>query len=421
MNPPPPDHDEESLTPLGPRGLGLVGRMGAVLENMRPGSRVLDAEILLSDAKGSALLGDFGSPSFRVGFDRLVAALEDEADLTAVGRTAWRRAILDLLVARLRIRDFEKKHPFVDHEAVVAPLVVIGLPHTGTTLLGRLLDHDPVNRSPLVWEIEDLCPPPDLDGYWEDPRIAASARRAARNGSPLAVAAPGRATATVPAECDRLLAPSFAGVRFATSAWVPGYLDWWRHADVSGAYALHRVQLQLLQSTFPTERWALHGVSHMWHIPLLMETYPDARVVWLHRDPVAVTSAVTRSTLARLQVNSDTAPGESVGRRWSEEIPAVLSAASTRLGGADDVFHLPHPELVDDPVGAVERIYRFFGLSLSDLARHRMESWLYTRADAVASWDRPASAGPAPGVDRDDLRERTAGYSRDYEVPGEGR
>lgn len=415
--PPPPDHDDESLAPPIGRVGGLRRRLNEVLETVKPSARVLDGEVLLTDAKNRALLGDFGSPSFRVGFDRLVDALDTEADLHAVGRATWRRTITDLLVSRLRIRDFEKKHPHVHHEAVVAPIIVVGLPHTGTTLLGRLLDHDPVNRSPLVWEVEDLCPPPELDGYWEDPRIATAARRAAREPSPLAVAAPGKANATVPAECDSLLAPSFATVRFALAAHVPSYLDWWRNADLAGAYESHRLQLQVLQSTFPTERWALHGVSHLWHLPVLLETYPDARLVWLHRDPAAAVVALARSTAARARLHTDEPHPDDVGTMWSEEIARVLASAATRLTDRDHVFHLPHLELVDDPVGAVERMYRFFGLGLSDLARHRMEAWLYTRVDAVAPFER--LTGGAGGVDVAAVRDRTARYSRDFEVPTE--
>ena len=403
-----------------PWSVRAVNWSGGLLGRARPGSARLDVNDLLAKARQKALLEDFGPPAFREGLDRLVDALNEEADLNFLGRTALKGQIVQLLINRLRVRDWVKKHPYVRHELVEGPLIVTGLPRTGTTLLSNVLDEDPHNRSLLAWEAADPCPPPTVDSIRQDPRIVAAIAQQSRVDSLLPqLRAMHPMEATAPTECVTLLASEFASLQFETQAWIPSYGAWLEGCDMVPAYEHHRLQLMMLQEALPTERWSLKSPMHLWHLDALRAVYPDARMIWTHRDPVKVVPSVASLVSTLAAPGSDVDHTDLIARAWLDKCAHAVEVGEKGRAAFPDRswFDLPYAELVDDPVGAVERIYVHFGLDLSQLARRRMQA----RVDAHPQ-DRFGTheydAGRF-GLTDGEIRERFADYTARREVPTE--
>lgn len=403
-----------------PAPIRVMNRAGGVVRRVRPGSARLDADDLLADAKRAAGLFDFGVGHFREGLDELVASLNAEARLSPFGVRIMRRMLTGLLAGRLRVRDFSKKSELVDYEVVRAPLVVVGIPRTGTTLLSHLLHHDPMNRSVLAWEAANVAPPPTLEGHASDPRLLAALRQ--RDG--LAKLAPHLRAMhsmepTEPTECVQLFGPAFRSLHFETLAHIPTYGRWWSECDMAPAYAQHSLQLRVLQSAIPTERWSLKSPAHLWHLDALRAAYPDARLIWAHRDPVRATASVSSLVTALRRLHSDHVDPRQVGAEWRDKLlhaTAVGTAAIERWPD-EQVFHLQYAEFVEDPVGTMERIYRTFGLTLSEMGRRRMEVWLGDHPKGRHGTHRYAAA--RFGLDEGALRRGFGDYIGEFRVPAE--
>ncbi|MCB0994866.1 MAG: sulfotransferase [Acidimicrobiales bacterium] len=404
-----------------PRPLRLANSLASRLGSRQPKALRLDVDELLSTAREKARLFDFGPPTFREGLDRLVDSLEAEGRLSPFGRLAFRQQLVGLLVNRLRVRDWQKKHPVLEYEEVRAPLMVLGMPRTGTTLVSFLLDQDPMNRSVLAWEAANVAPPPTIADRWEDDRLVAAIqadRRRHRLAPHLQAMHP--MSPTIPTECVSLLAGEFTSVHFETLALIESYGEWLRDCDMAPAYGFHKLQLQILQSTVPVERWALKTPVHTWHLDALHAVYPDARLVWCHRDPVVAVNSTASLVTALQTLHSDQVSPPDIGHAWRDKCLHAVTAgteARGRLGLDDTIFDLQYAELIDDPVGAIERIYQHFDLELSELGRRRMQAWLEARPQDAFGRHRYQLSDF--GLDERELRGLFADYVTRYEVPTE--
>jgi len=359
--PPPP------FRPLPIRAFNALGR-GAARLGVRGFS--LEAESLLSAARAATGLADFGPESFRVGFDVLLGSLECDAKLNAFGRYFARRQLLELLICRLQLVDWRRRHPEVEKQEIVRPLFVLGLPRTGTTLLYSLLALDPAHRSPLSWEIDDPCPPAEAASYASDPRIARSEwrfsqlRQLARG-----IQAIHPVGAALPQECIVITASEFASIRFEMCFDVPGYQDWLLEADLTGCYAWHRRFLQHMQSRYAAERWVLKSPGHLGALDALLSAYPDALIVQTHRDPRRVVPSVSSLEWTLRQIASDERDPRVLGRQqlsaWSRTLALGMRARERHAARASQFVDLHFHEIASDPIGCVRRIYDHFGLVLT--------------------------------------------------------
>ena len=130
-----------------------------------------DADELEEGARAATGLEDFGSPYYREGLERIVDALNTEADLNDIGRVIQHATISNALIQRLKIEDTYAQHPEIDDEVIGGPVFVIGLPRTGTTALSQLVAADPQFRSLRMWESQAPTPPPEAATQHSDPRI----------------------------------------------------------------------------------------------------------------------------------------------------------------------------------------------------------------------------------------------------------
>jgi len=338
---------------------------------------MLDAEEMVSAATGGTGLEDFGETSWREGLDRLVAALNDEADLTELGEQILGARLGMLLVNRLRIVDTLAAHPDIGDQEITGPLVIIGLPRTGTTALSNLLAADPQIRSLRLWESSDPVPPPEASSQADDPRIGA-----AREGLQMMYDTFPRMrslhfqAADGPTECQDLLGMEFRTEHYTGMARVPAYSGWVRRCDMSPAYAFHRRVLQLLQWHCPPRFWHLKTPVHMLALDDLRAVYPGAKFVWTHRDPAAVLGSVCSLIAYTRSWASDRHDPDELGTDqlgvWSEAIRRALDFRA-RIG-EEHFADVDFDDLQTDPVGALAAAYDRLGIGFGE-GRAPVEAW----------------------------------------------
>jgi hypothetical protein len=393
------------------RALNSGGRM---LEGAAGVSLVrLEESMLLDEAVRRARSDDFGDPSFRDPLRRLLAAYEKDAQLSLLGRIAARQDMIRLLANRLRLRADRRRHPEIEAEVVRRPLFVTGLPRTGTTLLHGLLAQDPVTRAPRHWECVFPSPPPERSRYTTDRRIAAAARQLRwfhrMNPEIRRIHAVG---AQLPEECLIITSHSFLSFQFQTSHTVPSYQTWLEAQDLRPSYAEHHRFLQQLQWRCRGERWALKAPAHLYGIEALFAVYPDAGVVFTHREPVeVVASAASLHTVLRSTFSDGVDPvavGQEVTTRWCEGMRRALAARDGGCAPPDRFFDVRYTDLVRDPIGVVRGIYAHFDMRFTDGAEQRMRRFL--GENPKDKHGRHEYTLEQFGLDRDQERLRYAWY-----------
>ncbi|HEV7734120.1 MAG TPA: sulfotransferase [Candidatus Binatia bacterium] len=328
-------------------------------------------------ARAATGLDDFGDPTFRTGLDVLAEALPG-ARLSDVGTAALQGQIIGYLGERLRIEDWHARHPEIGAQSVTAPVFVTGLPRTGTTALSNLLAADPAARSLRFWESQRPTPPPDASSYWTDARIAdADAMLAGMKQVAPDLARMHDDTGTSPTEHQDLLGQHFATQHFEGQANVPAYIQWWLGCDMIPGYRHHRRVLQLLQWRCPPLRWNLKSPPDLSHLDAFVAVYPDARIVWTHRDPAKVLPSVCKLIQTIQRLFSDDVDPHALGRQqlalWAEAARRGL-AFRRRAGDARFADVFMH-DLVARPIDAVAAVHARFSLPFDAAVERAMRAW----------------------------------------------
>ncbi|MGZ4692563.1 MAG: sulfotransferase family protein [Acidimicrobiales bacterium] len=345
---------------------------------MRPSLLSLDPDELEAAARRSTGLDDLGSSVYRPGLEVLTGSLQDEARLTPAGRYFGRGQALGSLVNRLRLQQVWAESPAILQGALPAPIVIVGLPRTGTTLLQHLLAQDPAHRVLRNWEATSPAPPPRA-GDDDDPRIQASERGMklldylapdARALHPVA--------ATLPTECVTLFSNSFASLELATINFVPSYLRFCLDTPMAPHYDHFRRQLLTLQWHDPRERWLLKSPAHLFWLGELLDALPGARIVQTHRDPLDVLASFCSLSAVLCGIGSDHVDQRALGELWAPVWAEGLERTrAVRAQRPDDRFvDVDYPDLVGDPLGTVRRIYAGFDLELTAAAEQGMRRYL---------------------------------------------
>jgi hypothetical protein len=222
-------------------------------------------------------------------------------------------------------------------------------------------------------------------------------------------------------ECLMLQAHDFMSIIFPNEFRVPSYSAWLGQTDLGPVYATHRRQLQYLQWRCPGVRWALKSTGHFWGLDRLFETYPDARVVFTHRDPLKfLGSHASLVSLAR-QIASDQVDPREIGPEWINtwETAARRAMAFRASGRADakQCFDVQYVDFVKDPVDMISKVYDYFGLELSPEARGRMRAFLAANPQGKHGTHRYRIE--QFGLDPAAVRERFRFYSEHYHVQPE--
>lgn len=345
------------------------------------GTTAARVDELVARASERTGLDDLGPDSWREGLGVLVETLETAPAVTPPGRDDLYRQFVDALANRLRVVDYVAKHPEVKGERVERPLVILGLPRTGTTVASYLLDQDPARRSLLNWEAADSVPPASRDTLRTDPRCLAKKAELDTFAAALEAAQfpiPHWEEADGPTECTFVQNQDFKAFLWEAFMPTPAYSDWLLQTDMTGAYAYERMVLQVLQSRAPGT-WSLKMPSHAVHIEALVAAFPDVRIVWAHRDPYKVTgSFLSMHELSRAVATGGQVDMERVVpivlRQLREHVERTL-VVRQRIG-EHRLFDLHYAELMRDPVGLMRSLYEWAGDELSPTVEQAMLDWI---------------------------------------------
>jgi hypothetical protein len=383
-----------------------------------------DRDRLVEEAMAATGESDLGADTWQEGLDVLLDGFREEARLNDIGVEVAAGGVVEYLTNRLAITAWRRDHPEVADERIERPIVIVGQPRTGTTILYDLLAQDPALRAPLTWEVDAPVPPPETATFETDPRIAQCAARLEMTN----LVIPGFTDfhpmgPQLAQECVRITGGDFRSMIFQTQFVVPTYNHWLLHeADLAPAYRWHRQYLQHLQSRHRAEQWLVKSPAHLWHLDALAGEYPDAVVVQTHRDPLKVIASVS-ALVAYL-------------RRMATDHPTIAEAASTY---ADDILLglergidardravFPASQVVDvhfsafmrDPFATIAKLYDALGRPFTAEAETRMRTFLAEHpGDGGGGGVRYRWADT--GLDAGELRERALPYQERFGIESE--
>ena len=337
---------------------------------------------LEAQAKARHRLDDFGEAGYRRGLAVLAETLDRGVEDPGFRRAAQIR-LLRSLGTRLRVEAAAKRLPELAELRVASPLVLTGLPRTGTSALLNLLACDPGARAVRNWETRYPDPPAGSAPGDPDPRREQwaerlKAQRAAEPGLDTAH----YVSADTPEECVVLHQLYFDGVQNGFEVLMEPYASWYRDPahDLEPMYRYHRRLLRMLQWREPKERWLLKAPAHMWGLNALFETLPDAGVLWGHRNPTEAIPSICSYTEQLIAAFVGDVPALRPERLGS--LVAEFYAASLERGIAARRRHDP-ARFLDysfsgfnaDPLGLAERVYRHFGLPGDERAQALLRAW----------------------------------------------
>ncbi len=269
-------------------------------------------------------------------------------------------------------------------------------------------------RAPAEWETFMPWPAPEVSSYDSDPRIDIINGMYAQmlEKSP-ELADIQRLDATRPGECNHIMTHHFASTNFAAELAVPAYGDWFHYNKVPGQYASHKRVLQQLQWKGPRGNWLLKSPVHLFDLEGLLETYPDAQLVWTHRDPVLTISSISSMVHALIKAQGVAITKAQVGQaQW--ETWRLGMAAGTRTRAASSVVEksildMAHRDVVENPVAAVRTIYERFEREFSPAHAARIDD--FVRSNPAATRIGKHRHSPEEyGLDRVTIRAELTDY-----------
>ncbi len=358
----------------------LLIRAWNLLSREKMDKRSFSFDEITHAAMGKTGLKDFGGNGFEAGLKALLAAFRQVRTHHPFGRFYVRQMVIQMLMHRLRNVNLVRQHPEILSQDIARPIIVLGLPRSGTTLLFNLLAQDPDHRFLRNWEaFISQVPPKGRYTEATDPRIrqARWMQRFLKYLMP-EIDKVHAFTPKGPEECTPILMQGFATQALVGGFDVPEYSRWLDQADHGPTYRYHRRVLQALQWKYPGRRWLLKSPDHLAAVRSILEVYPDACFVHIHRNPVNSVSSWASLNLVYRGVYYHSIDIRELGRQ-------VLGRLSTDMGRyltdrtslpSHSFFDLGYRDLVSDPIGAIQDMYDHFGLELTQEARSSMQAYL---------------------------------------------
>lgn len=331
---------------------------------------------LIDRARTAAQLEDLGDTEFLDALTVLCRSIRDDRPRTQQGLERMSALLTRQLDTRLKLAATRQQYPEIARQEIRSPLILVGLPRSGTTILHALLAQDPAARSSQRWEMTYPFPPPRAETYETDPRIA-------RVDAEIETFDPEframhRMAANLPEECNSLVEASFRTMNYWANMALPSYAHWLVHeADMTPAYAFHRQFLQHLQAFNSRDYWVLKAPPHIFAMDVLLATYPDARIIMTHRDPRQVLPS-NASLIAQVRRGAGAVDPKEIGAdqlMWNVGLKRTMALRSRwpRPGQFLDTFYR---DFISDPIVVVRQIYSHFQMELTPDAEQRMHLFL---------------------------------------------
>jgi hypothetical protein len=363
---------------------------------------------------------DFGAPDYHTGLKVLLQSMDYDPRFHAAGRELAWRGVIDALSSRARAVASLVANPGYRDMPLTAPIVITGVPRTGTTALHRLMAVDPRLQGLQTWLLNTPMPRPPR-GEWESHE--AFQRTVARIEARTA-AAPDRKAAHQSAaegveECCMILMQSFTSNIWNCMGWSSATYDaWWQTQSEAAAYRHLRECIQLIGMNDPGQRWLLKNPGHIEHLDEIFAVFPDAKVIQTHRDPAkAVPSLI--GLLARLHPVYEDGRYEQRQRtmmrrethKWANAAAKAERVKAAHPGQSLDVVHA---DFHADPMGVLERVYAFIGLEIGDELRAAFAQRIIDKPELQHGVHRYNIADY--GMSEDEVREVFGDYIQRYDL-----
>jgi Sulfotransferase family len=371
----------------------------------------LDADVLHANASADTGLHDFGPEDYRERLDVYLSALRDIDGLHAAGVVNFYGQLLQVLKNRLLLTDLLSRHPEIDDIELRSPVVIAGLPRTGTTHLHNLLASAPTFRTMPYWESNEPFPLPAEDGVEPDPRrLRMDVAVGVINIVMPHFALMHEMTTDHVHEEIQLLANDVSTMLMETLAEVPRWRDYYRAHDQTPHYEYLARQLKAMQFLRGGRRWLLKSPQHLEQVPVLNRVFPDCIVVFTHRDPVPVALSMIAMITYSARMHRSPVPVEQIANSWIDRLEQMLTAL---VGDRDTIgpersIDIRFDEFMGDELGSAERVYALAGEPFTGQARTAIAGYL--------SGHRRGRLGNVEtscemfGLTQDDLRARFAPY-----------
>ncbi|NCG21828.1 MAG: hypothetical protein GWP91_22655 [Rhodobacterales bacterium] len=387
---------------------GLAEKLGLPL------GTVESASILRAAARHTGF-SDFGPDAFQEPLDYLCEAVHN-TEFTPLARVIMRQSFIRAASNRLHLQQFLKTHPEVRDRKTGRPVFVLGFPRTGTTVLQNLLQLHPKRRALQLWELVAPVPVENTEADKNKRIRAAKGMTAAANWIAPEQAQIHYIDAFTVEECWPLFANSFRVMNYDLQSGLSGYGDWLMQADMVQAYEEYRQYLQVLEFQKPADHMVLKCPEHLWFIDALLEVFPDACIVWSHRDPVpTIASYCSLISMQWRTLYGGFDPhvlGNHITNRFHQGVERAM--ASRQTADPKRFFDVNFHNLVQDQAGTVREICEYFDLDYGDGMDESIQHWLHNgRADHRGAHKYSTERY---GINVDEVHARFADYIHTFKV-----
>ena len=341
---------------------------------------MLNSNQILSNAKKITGLSSLGNPLFIEGLETLIKSINEEADLNEIGIQAQQHRLTGLLTNLLLIDEAIKKNNEILKEKIISPVVIVGLPRTGSTMTHRLLAADP-NHTAMLW--------------WEG-RNPAMLKNEIR-GNPEERMALGKAEvdAVVAASPDALkihpwdykgadeeillLEHTFFSTVPESFMRLPSYSKWIEKQDHIHAYKQLKIILQYLQWQNPgreKQRWILKSPHHLGFIDKLLQVFPDSKVIQTHRDPHKTVPSFCSMCANLFEPLTNTYDKNMIGNHWANKLAKVLEhCMNISKANPNHFLNLEFNKMIKDPLTEMKAVYDFINEDFNNQTENAMKAW----------------------------------------------
>jgi hypothetical protein len=371
----------------------------------------LDADALHARATADTGLDDFGPDDYRERLEVYLAALRDIDGLHEAGAVNFFGQLLQLLKNRLLLTDLLRRHPEIDDIELQPPVVIAGLPRTGTTHLHNLLAAPHTFRTMPYWESVEPFPLPAEAELEPDPRrarmdVAVGLINTVMPYFPLMH----EMTTEHVHEEIQLLANDLSTMLFETLADVPRWREYYQAHDQTPHYEYLARQLKAMQFLRGGRRWLLKSPQHLEQVPVLDRVFPGSIVVFTHRDPVPVALSMIAMITYSARMHRSPVPVERIAASWIDRLESMLTALvrDRETIGPERSIDIRFDDFMADELGVSERVYALAGEPFTDEARAAIDEYL--AGHRRGRLGNVATSCEMFGLDAADLRRRFAPY-----------
>jgi len=339
----------------------------------------LDAARLLSHAKQFLGTDDFGEPIHEVGLEMLASAFERECPLKDFHLQRLEFQLQHQLATRGKVAALLKAHPEIRDVEIRSPVFIVGMPRTGTTLLHNTLARHPDHFAPPLWQLQSPIREEPTNEAWEQIAVARTQFvLSAMNQTIPELATIHPMNAYWPDECSTLFRPAFATMVNAFTYRIPSYARWLLTTDMKPYYQAYRTLLQiLLYQRGENARLILKDPCHLWHLGVLLDVFPDAKVLFLHRHLDSALPSFASLCYAFQRHWTEHEDPLELGTYCANLLEEGLTSAVfiRRTMGKSRILDVPYRTIVEDTSTTLEKICSFIGARFDPTALVAMNQW----------------------------------------------